>query len=78
MDWKTELHSQALQASKNFKEAEKTLQEILRKIDQHQIYLDLKYRSLVDYAIKALGLTQNVAYNHCTVAQKSQDLPEVR
>jgi hypothetical protein len=72
------LHAQALIAVKNFKEAEKTLQEILRKIDEQKAFYDLGYRSLMDYAISALGLSSDVAYNHCTVAKKSQVLPEVR
>jgi 5-methylcytosine-specific restriction endonuclease McrA len=42
------------------------------------VFYDLGYRSLMDYAISGLGLTPDVAYNHCTVAKKSQELPEVR
>jgi hypothetical protein len=78
MDFKNELHSKALVAAKNFKEAERTLQEVLREIDYHKVYYDLGYRSLQAYAISALGLTPDVAYNHCTVAQKARDLPEIR
>jgi len=78
MDLKDALHAQALSAAKNFKESERALQEILREIDLHRVYYDLGYRSLMDYAISALGLTPDVAYNHCAVAKKSQDLPEVR
>ena len=78
MTLKNELHSRALLAAKNFKEAEKDLQEILREIDQHKVFYDLGYGSLKDYAMRGLGLTYDVAYNHCTVAQKSQDLPEIR
>ena len=77
-DWKNELHSKALVAARNFKEAEKDLQGSLREIDQHKIYYELGYRSLMDYAISALGLTPDVAYNHCSVVKKSQTLPEVR
>src|SRR5437879_2805252 len=77
-NWKNELHARALGAARNFKEAEKALQEILREIDHHKIFYDLKYRSLIDYAISALGLTGDVAYNHCTAVRKSQELPEVR
>ena len=75
---KRELHSKALAAAKNFKEAERVLQEVLREIDEHKVYYDLGYRSLMDYAISSLGLTPDVAYNHCTVARKSQALPEVQ
>ena len=78
MNLKDVLHSRALSAAKNFKESERALQEILREIDHHRVYYDLGYRSLMDYAISALGLTPDVAYNHCSVAKKSQDLPEVR
>ena len=78
MNLKNELHSKALAAAKNFKYAERTLQGVLREIDQHKVFYDLGYRSLMDYAISGLGLTPDVAYNHCTVAKKSQDLPEVR
>ena len=76
MNRKDELHAKALLAAKNFKESEKALQEILREIDQHRVFYDLGYRSLIDYAIS--GLTPDVAFNHCTVAKKSNDLPEIR
>ena len=75
---KNELHPKALAAAKNFKEAERALQEVLREIDERKVYYDLGYRSLMDYAISGLGLTPDVAYNHCTVARKSHELPEVR
>ena len=78
MNLKEQLHTQALAAAKNFKTSEKALQEILREIYHHRVFYDLGYRSLMDYAISALGLTPDVAYNHCTVAKKSEDLPEVR
>ena len=75
---KNELHLKALAAAKNFKEAERALQEVLREIDEKRVYYDLGFRSLMDYATTGLGLTPDVAYNHCTVARKSQELPEVR
>ena len=78
MSLKEQLHSKALAAAKNFKDSEKALQEILREIYHHRVFYDLGYRSLMDYAISGLGLTPDVAYNHCTVARKSEDLSEVR
>jgi 5-methylcytosine-specific restriction endonuclease McrA len=78
MSLNDELHSKALAAARNFKEAERTLQEILCQIDRHKTYYDLGYRSLMDYTISALGLSPDVAYNHCTAVKKSQELPEVR
>ena len=78
MNLKEQLHAKALTAAKNFKEAERALQEVLREIYHHRVFYDLGYRSLMGYAISALGLTPDVAYNHCTVAKKSEDLPEVQ
>ena len=78
MNWKDKLHAQALVAAQNFKGAERALQDILRQIDHHKVYSELGYRSLMDYAISALGLTSDVAYNHCSAVRKSNDLPEVR
>ena len=78
MNLKEQLHSKALVAAKNFKDSERALQEVLREIYHHRVFYDLGYRSLMDYAISALGLSPDVAYNHCTVAKKSEDLPEVR
>ena len=78
MTRKDELHSRALVAARDFKDAEKALQEVLREIDQHRVFYDLGYRSLMEYAILGLGLTPDIAFNHCTVAKKSNDLPEIR
>ncbi len=78
MSWKETLHTKALLAAKNFKQAELTLQEVLREIDRHKVFYDLGFRSLMEYAISGLGLSSDVAYNHCTAAKKSQEFVEVR
>ncbi|MEK6580393.1 MAG: HNH endonuclease [Bdellovibrionota bacterium] len=72
------IHQKALLVSQRFKASEIELQEVLREVDHHNVYLHYKHSSLYRYAVDALGLSSDVAYNHIAVVRKSIEIPALR
>jgi hypothetical protein len=72
------LHKRALDIAQRFKRDEIDLVDILQKIEDKKTFLRLGFTSCFDYAVKALGLSENVAYNFINVARKSKQVPELK
>ncbi len=72
------LHSKAIEIVGRYKKIEFELLEVLEQIDSTKAYLKLGNTSLFDYTVKALGLTESVAYNFITVSRKASIVPELK
>jgi hypothetical protein len=75
---KKEIHERALLISKEFKRCEGKLIRILQEVDESRLFLELSFTSLFQYAVKALELSEDVAYCFITVARKANQIPELR
>ncbi len=69
-----DLHSRAVELSRQHRALESDIVFILAKIERERIFLKLGYESLFGYAVKALGLTESSAYAFITISRKCQDL----
>jgi 5-methylcytosine-specific restriction endonuclease McrA len=72
-----ELHTKAVLLSRQHKKLEAEIIKVLQEIDSQDIYRDLGYSSLFDYATTCLGFTDSVAYGFITVARKALEIPEL-
>src|SRR5947208_1705915 len=73
-----QVHTRALEIVRQYKKVESELLDILQKIDETKVFLKLGYTSLFDYSVKALGLTESVAYGFISVARKSRAIPQLK
>src|SRR4051794_15664406 len=73
-----QLHQRALQVAKKYFLAEADLLVILQELDMDRAYLDLDHPSLFDYAVKALKLSESVAFNFINVARKAVHVPSLQ
>ncbi|MCC7405956.1 MAG: HNH endonuclease [Bdellovibrionales bacterium] len=73
-----ELHAKALAAAANFKSAEIELLQVLEEVGRHRAFLRYGYNSLFQYAAKALGLSESVAFVFINVARKASEIPELK
>lgn len=76
-DRQIEIHQAALQAAKDCKRAEARLLEVLIDVEKELVYVDLGFSSLFDYSIKALQLSECVAYSAIAIARKTTDIPKL-
>ncbi|MDR3607215.1 MAG: HNH endonuclease signature motif containing protein [Oligoflexia bacterium] len=74
----TELHQKAIKAADNYLRAESELIKIIQSMDQCRGYLELGFRSLFDYTVNALKLSEGVAYNLIVVARKAAEFPQLQ
>jgi len=72
------LHDKALAAVARMKAAEIELLQVLDEVEGHKAYLRYGYNSLYQYAVKALGLSEGVAYNFINVGRKAREIPELK
>ncbi|MCC7405858.1 MAG: hypothetical protein IT288_15770, partial [Bdellovibrionales bacterium] len=73
-----ELHAKALAAVARWKTAEIELLQVLDEVEGHKGYLRYGYNSLFQYAVKALGLSEGVAYNLINVGRAAREIPELK
>ncbi|MBK9293351.1 MAG: HNH endonuclease [Oligoflexia bacterium] len=73
-----QIHNKALEAANSFKKAEASLIDILQKVDEYRVYQDFDCKSLYEYCVKILKLSESVAYNFITVARKAKEVPQLR
>lgn len=73
-----QLHTRALDVVRDFKRVESELLDILQRIDGQRAFLSLGYPSLFEYAVKALDLTEAVAFSFIRVARKAREIPELK
>ncbi len=71
-------HDKAIVLSKHYLETEKELLELIGKIDQQKIYLQVGYPSLFVYCVQALGLSESQSYAMTGVSRKCQEVPLLR
>lgn len=72
------IHERALAIAQQYKRVEVELIEILQLVGEHRVYYHYKYNSLFQYAVSALGLSENVAYTFIKVARKSAEVPALK
>jgi len=70
-----QIHQRALAAAGRYKSAEIELVEILQLVGEHRVFYHLKYSSLFQYAVQALGLSEEVAYIFINVSRKASEVP---
>jgi len=71
------LHRIALAKVKLFKQSQAHLIETLQQIDATKAFQILGYSSLFNYSVKALGLSESMAYNFMAVSRKAKQVPEL-
>jgi 5-methylcytosine-specific restriction endonuclease McrA len=74
-NFKREIHERALVAAREFKRAEAQMIRILQEVEESKLFLDLGLTSLFQYAVGALGLSEDVASNFILAARKSKQIP---
>lgn len=72
------IHQRALAAAGDYHNASVNLLDALSECDLHRIYFGFGYRSLFEYAVVELNLSEDVAYNYITVSRKCAELPQLR
>lgn len=72
------LHAKALEAASRFKRAEADLIDILQEADRTRVYFHMSYKSLFEYVVGALGLSESIAYNLITVSRKAREVPALQ
>src|SRR5580700_7021426 len=78
MNFIQQLHERALEAAGRFKQAESDLIEIFQEFDETKGLVQLKYTSLFEYGVKALGLSRPNTYAFINVARKSKKVPSLK
>ncbi|MGE3973742.1 MAG: HNH endonuclease [Bdellovibrionales bacterium] len=73
-----EIHQKALAVAGRFKKAESDVIEVLQQIDDGRVYLKFECKSLYDYTVNVLKLSESTAYNFITVARKAKEVPELK
>lgn len=71
-------HEFALYVGREHRRIEGLLIKILQKVEAQKIYQVLGYTSLFDYAVRAMGLAESVAYASISVARKARAIPKLK
>ena len=72
------LHLKAISLAQDLKRIEAELIDVLQKISASRLFKTMGYSSLFEYATKALGLTEGVAYGFISVSRKSNEVPALK
>src|ERR1700733_9773455 len=70
-----EIHERALKAAGRFKRAEADLISVLQEVEASRVFVELKFTSLFQYCVEALGLSEDVTANFVTVSRKASKVP---
>jgi hypothetical protein len=73
-----QIHERALAVASRYKSAEIGLIEILQLVGEYRVFYHLKYNSLFQYAVQALGLSEEVAYIFINVSRKASEVPKLK
>ncbi|MEW6057676.1 MAG: HNH endonuclease, partial [Bdellovibrionota bacterium] len=57
---------------------EADLLEVITKVDEHRVFVELGFSSLFAYCTESLKLSESTAYNAITVARKSKQVPALK
>jgi 5-methylcytosine-specific restriction endonuclease McrA len=72
------IHQRALKISREYRNLEWQMLEVVELIDRTKLYKPLGYSSLFQYAVGALKLSESVAYSFISVARKAADIGELK
>lgn len=72
------LHERAIICLKKYLASENELLEIIQEIFDTKAFRELGYRSLHEYCVLALKLTDGQAYAFSSVLKKSLEVPELK
>jgi len=72
------IHKHALEVVQRYHRSEIELLEALDRVDTNRVYTRMGYSSLFQYAVKALQLSEEVAYVFINVARKSREVPALK
>ncbi len=78
MDSVTEIHGEAVRLAKLFSQTNVALIEILQKVIQKNVFVELGYSSLFNYCTDALKLSHDTAYSLWKIAAKGLEVPELK
>ncbi len=68
------LHKEALRIAGELRRNEYLMIEVLQKIDHHKIYRYMGFKSLFQYAVYGLKLSENRAYNFILISRKASKI----
>lgn len=72
------IHQKAVEVVGRYIDVESDLIEILQQVEEHKVYLTFQCRSLHEYTMRILKLTESVASNFIVVARKAKEVPELK
>ena len=72
------LHEKALFLAQELKSKEAELLEVLIEMKQKKLFMSLGYRSVFEYVVQALKLSEAQAYYFQKVVEKSFEVPELK
>ena len=72
------LHQEALEEVRTFHRSESRILDLLQKIDNARLYLEMGYPSLFKYSVGYLKLSEAQAWAFMTVARKSKEVPQLK
>lgn len=73
-----EYHERAKEIGGRFNRLEGELLDILQTIDEHKIFRLLGYKSLFDYALREMKLSESIAYIFINVSRKAREVPQLK
>src|SRR5262245_58496790 len=73
-----ELHNRALTSAREYLRCEAALVSHLQELDRARTYLYFEEPSLFSYAVRRLGLSEDVAGTLIRIARKSVQVPELK
>jgi hypothetical protein len=77
MTWQT-THNKAVLIGQNFKRSEAELIDILNEVEEDEVYLHLKLKSLFHYGVEVLHLSEDQSLNYIRIARASKVVPAIQ
>ena len=72
------LHDSALKAATNYRRSVHQLIEILQQVEQTKTFYHYNCKSVFEYCVQVLNLSESVAYGLIRVGRKSLEVPELK
>ena len=72
------LHDSALKAATNYRRSVHQLIEILQKVEHAKTFYHYNCKSVFEYCVQVLNLSESVAYGLIRVGRKSLEVPELK
>ncbi|RYZ68455.1 MAG: HNH endonuclease [Proteobacteria bacterium] len=71
-------HERAMRAASNYKKSQTELLDVIFDVEDQQIYLQMQIKSLYQYCVEMLGLSEATAYSLIAVMRKSREVPALK